>query len=485
MAGLTNVIEPSVIRSKFSRSISELYRKEVPLYADLLSIVSEVNTQELSKQPELEAQLRSTGELGRLSLERHGAIRLGTAKELRIMGRLFRVMNMHPVGYYDLSAAGVPVHATCFRPCEQVELSRNPFRMFTSVLRLELIPSDLRKLVERILSRRRIFSNKMLELIAKSEINQGLTASEADEYVVEAMKTFAWHSTAVVTLDEYELLKKQNPLLADVTGFRGTHINHLTPRTLNIDEVQISMNRFGIPAKDTVEGPPARNCPILLRQTSFKALEEKVKFRKHGMNFSPGSFVLIEDDMTEEADGIEGGHKARFGEIEQRGAALTPKGLEVYNSMLSQARRDGIDSRDAGYHQIFSKFPDTWKEIHDQELAWFFYKVAKIDGFEREICCGLSREDVRELLIGEGFISYEPLVYEDFLPVSAAGIFQSNLGVSSEEGVGNLEADSGDQQGFQNALGDLKILSQMELYEVAQRESLDRCLSHFGLDSNI
>ncbi|WP_349775529.1 2-oxoadipate dioxygenase/decarboxylase family protein [Ignatzschineria rhizosphaerae] len=30
-------------------------------------------------------------------------------------------------------------------------------------------------------------------------------------------------------------------------------------------------------------------------------------------------------------------------------------------------------------------------------------------------------------LVGEGALLYEPIVYESFLPTSAAGIFQSNL----------------------------------------------------------
>lgn len=38
------------------------------------------------------------------------------------------------------------------------------------------------------------------------------------------------------------------------------------------------MPQRGINPKAVVEGPPTRNCPILLRQTSFKALEEEVSF---------------------------------------------------------------------------------------------------------------------------------------------------------------------------------------------------------------
>ncbi len=46
---------------------------------------------------------------------------------------------MQPVGYYDLSPAGVPVHSTAFRATHEAALQASPFRVFTSLLRLELI----------------------------------------------------------------------------------------------------------------------------------------------------------------------------------------------------------------------------------------------------------------------------------------------------------------------------------------------------------
>lgn len=60
--------------------------------------------------------------------------------------------------------------------------------------------------------------------------------------------------------------------------FPGCHINHLTPRTLDIDRAQELMPKYGIEPKILIEGPPRRDVPILLRQTSFKALEEPVLF---------------------------------------------------------------------------------------------------------------------------------------------------------------------------------------------------------------
>lgn len=67
----------------------------------------------------------------------------------------------------------------------------------------------------------------------------------------------------------------------------------------------------GIDPKATIEGLARRDCPILLRQTSFKALEETIAF----------------------ADVAKGKHTVRFGEIEQRGIALTRKGRALYGCL--------------------------------------------------------------------------------------------------------------------------------------------------------
>ena len=156
------------IRTRFSRAMSEMYRKEVPQYGSLVELVADVNAQVLQANPALQAQMARTGEIDRLDVERHGAIRVGTAEELATLRRLFAVMGMEPVGYYDLSVAGVPVHSTAFRPVSDEALLANPFRVFTSLLRLELITDPaLREQASAILARRQIFTPKALELIAK------------------------------------------------------------------------------------------------------------------------------------------------------------------------------------------------------------------------------------------------------------------------------------------------------------------------------
>ncbi|RBC34164.1 DUF1338 domain-containing protein, partial [Xanthomonas oryzae pv. oryzae] len=186
---------------------------------------------------------------------------------------------MHPVGYYDLSVAGVPVHSTAFRPIDEAALSANPFRVFTSLLRLELIEdATLRAQAEQILQQRQIFTAGVLQLIERYEQQGGLDADQARQFVAEALETFRWHGDATVSLPTYRALSQAHKLIADVVSFHGPHINHLTPRTLDIDAAQEQMQRARIDAKAVIEGPPRRRVPILLRQTSFKALEEAVRF---------------------------------------------------------------------------------------------------------------------------------------------------------------------------------------------------------------
>ena len=103
----------------------------------------------------------------------------------------------------------------------------------------------------------------------------------AREFVQEALETFRWHRHATVDQETYHALQREHRLIADVVCFPGCHINHLTPRTLDIDRVQELMPKYGIEPKILIEGPPRREVPILLRQTSFKALEEPVLFAEN------------------------------------------------------------------------------------------------------------------------------------------------------------------------------------------------------------
>src|SRR5690606_20225641 len=129
-------------------------------------------------------------------------------------------------------------------------LALNPFRMFVSLLRLELIENAaLRNQASDILAGRRIFTDRALELLALAEQQGGLEQEQADEFVNEVLHTFRWHEESTVDAKTYEELLDAHRLIADVVCFKGPHVNHLTPRTLDIDAAQAEMIRRGIPAK--------------------------------------------------------------------------------------------------------------------------------------------------------------------------------------------------------------------------------------------
>ena len=153
------------LRRHFSAAMSDMYRHEVPQYGTLLGLVGEVNQHYLGNQSLPGATVNEELSVQRLSEERHGAIRLGTAAELAGIRRLLAVFGMYPVGYYDLSVAGIPVHSTAFRPIDSQALAVNPFRIFTSLLRIDLIADNqLRQQAEVVLSQRKIFSDELLNL---------------------------------------------------------------------------------------------------------------------------------------------------------------------------------------------------------------------------------------------------------------------------------------------------------------------------------
>lgn len=453
------------LRTRFTYALSEMYRAEVPLYGTLVDIVRYVDHSILAqagKNPE-DLPIRH-------DIERHGAIRLGTENELRVLKSLFGILGMCPVGYYDLHVVGLPLHGTAFRPVDELSLMKNPFRVFVTVLRKELVSEDIRSSAERILEKRNLFSPHLLEILHDAETGKAMTRQDADDVIVEALKIFKWHSISTVAFDEYQKLKEAHPTIADIACFPSAHINHLTPRTLDIDLVQEEMVRQDMPAKERIEGPPRRKCPILLRQTSFKALEERVQF------------------YGSDQASVDGTHTARFGEVEQRGAAVTCDGRHLYDRLLSVAMEEAAKNPvSCDFEKIlsksFSSFPDDWSDLRQQGLVYFRYQVTPKGRQYAHTQSGKLNARIQiEELISLGLIEVTPITYEDFLPFSAAGIFRSNLGTgpATPEAVVNKT----NRNGLEDALG-CKIKDEFELYQQLQNASVAECTGALGLDEII
>jgi uncharacterized glyoxalase superfamily metalloenzyme YdcJ len=113
--------------------------------------------------------------------------------------------------------------------------------------------------------------------------------------------------------------------------------------------------------------------------------------------------------------------------------ASTRTGRDLYDACLTQAEaavasNPGIARKDFAAHQTlyatpFASFPKTLRELAEQGLVYCRYSVTA-KGLAAK---GTLRTSDIQQLIRDGFVRYEGLRYEDFLPVSAAGIFASNL----------------------------------------------------------
>jgi len=406
------------LRAEFARRLSTMYGDEVPAYNTLVEVSTEVNEDFLKRKG---AEAERLGSISRVTAERHGAIRVGSPKEMAQVGRVFAAFGMHPVGFYDLrdaSKSSVPVVSTAFRPVNRDELAKNPFRVFTSMLAAEdprFFTKELQEQLREFFSARTLFPEELLELADKAAANAGLDETDGGRLLDLATAAFKL-SDDPVDHAWYKKLEAVSAVASDIGGVTSTHINHLTPRVLDIDDLYARMQARGITMIDEIQGPPRWDGPdILLRQTSFRALSEDRIFRFEDGTVGPGEL------------------RVRFGEVEQRGIALTPAGRDLYDRMVAETDRrlaagEGNGVRVDVARQVWEEnLPRTERELALKKLAYFTYIVDK-DALNSNYGGSLQGRSVSlDVLIENGVAVPEPIVYEDFLPRSAAGIFQSNL----------------------------------------------------------
>ncbi|OJZ64322.1 2-oxoadipate dioxygenase/decarboxylase [Mycolicibacterium diernhoferi] len=357
-------VPTSQLRAAFAAALSRMYGAEVPAYTTLVDVTSEVNRDT--------AHSDRLGSLQRVTAERHGAIRVGSVTELADVADLFAAFGMFGVGFYDLrdAASPVPVVSTAFRPIDADELEANPFRVFTSMLATDdarFFHPDLAARVRSFVGQRNLFDPALIAQ-ARRIATDGCPPDQADDFVRSATAAFAL-SREPIDKAWYDELAAVSAVAADIAGVRSTHINHLTPRVLDIDALYARMTARGVTMIDAIQGPPRTPCPaVLLRQTSFRALAEPRRFR------------------GPDGSGFDGTLRVRFGEVEARGVALTRAGRARYDAAMADR---------GNWHRYF---PGTDAEMAAQGLAYY-----------------RAGDPTR------------PVVYEDFLPASAAGIFRSNL----------------------------------------------------------
>jgi uncharacterized glyoxalase superfamily metalloenzyme YdcJ len=526
----TSFADQVQMQHRLFAELSRMFGQEVPLYDKSLLVNRACNKTVGSLLGQLHLGFTLSDEqLDKTSGERHGAIRIGKPAEYRWIARFFAAFAMAPHNYYDMTNVGAksqPIVATAFRSVLKPE-----HRVFTSLLMTDYFDPATRVRIEALLATREVFSERAKELVAKSEQQGGLGWDDANALIAEGVnRIFKWTGQAWDHQLYQDLCDAGFKIAADIACFESHHLNHLTPNTFCMDlytaamkfcmgemdeaafraraektlcrlvqagdrdylklhfkhltNAQLEIFQSGQTTakdindlvdkltrrlqepdlnlsklkhagfKDYTEGP-AEDTPVLLRQDAYKALTEPVKFRN-----ADGSMV----------DTV---HTARFGEIEQRFYATTPKGRALYDRCLAEAdaareKNPGLSKKDfAAYEELvakpFAPFPKKLPELLEQKLVFGRYVVTPKGLAEKS---GITTTDINEL-VQCGFVDYEGLRYEDFLPVSAAGIFASNL----------------NQYGTKSTAAQKPIYPQPLLEKILGKKIMDSNVTYAGLQA--
>ncbi len=491
-------LDPRNLQDRLFAALSTMFAAEVPLYGGALAVNDACNDTLLELlgmvQPGLDGGAVRGPAGRRLGAERHGAIRIGRGDEYRWVGRLFACFGMEPHGFYDMTSVGAkrqPIMATAFRSRHRPE-----HRMFCSLLVSDGFPAPLAARVRDALAGRDVFGDRARALVERCEADRGLREADGMALIGECVgRIFAWTGRGGPVELYRDLVAADLRIAADIACFPTHHLNHLACNSLAIDLFTAAMRlclaerdadwfrgratgvlssvaeqadddrvrlllpwapaalppaRGVAPAavaglverlvsrlgddthalhrlphagfKETTEGPPA-DVPVLLRQDSYRALTERVLFSDAGGETEIGS------------------HTARFGEVEQRGYACSVAGRRAYDAGLVAADAAGTDPGSGGAGAAFAGLGRTATELFTRGQILGRYQPSAAGLAARH--AGHPLPTPLPALLAAGFVTRQPLRYEDFLPVSAAGIFASNL---RQQGTGAMGAPAPPRQ---------------------------------------
>ena len=527
----TSFADPLEMQHVLFAELSRMFGKEVPLYDKSLAVNFRCN--------QAIVHLLSSGfsgftvsdeELLATSRERHGAIRIGREDEFRWITRYFACFGMEPHNYYDMTKIGEksqPVTATAFRSTIDPEN-----RVFASLLRTSYFDPVIAERIDHLLSSRQVFSDRARSLVELCEQQGGLALDDAKLLIQEGTeRIFKWTGEARGRDLYEELCAEGFKIAADIACFSSHHLNHLTPNTLCIDlysnamkwrmgtfdrseflkraehilafldemvdtdwlllhfrhlghEDVASFDRAPVSSsarheiistlvssldiedldltrlphngyKDRTEGPDP-GTQVLLRQDAYRSLTEPIRF-------------------VDETPPFESSHTARFGEIEERFYAVTPKGRALYDECLA-ARTSDSHSESSDAAKSFERFPRTLPELFESGLVHAIFEPSKASLAGQ---VDIATADIIQLM-KEGVLDCRGMRYEDFLPISAAGIFASNLDQYGTDSTAD-HRPSYPRREFEEIVG-CSIKDTVDVYRALQSRSILDSLASLKID---
>lgn len=486
-------------------------------------------------------------QLDKTSGERHGAIRIGKAEEYRWVAGYFAAFALEPHNFYDMTNVGSksqPIVATAFRSSINPEHRVFTSLLMTDYFdpqtreRIEALLATRQVFSER--AKELILKNQNQSGLdwndANELIHEGVTrifkwTGRARDYqLYQDLCKAGFKIAADIACFEYHHLNHLTPNTFWMDLYTGAmkfclgemnaethrtrarqalerlqafadrdymklHFKHLSTReidgyahcklpvdfisqladklTARLQEPDLQLSKLNHAGyKDFTEGPP-ENTPILLRQDAYKALTEPVVFQQP------------------DGSSVQSSHTARFGEIEQRFYATTPAGRKLYDECLAAAEatrarnpnliKQDYDTYRKEYADCFAAFPKALPELLEKKLVYGRFSATPA-GLAAKTAGGIQTSDLNEL-IRLGYVQADGLRYEDFLPVSAAGIFASNLGQYGTKSTASTRRVY-TRETLEEIMG-RKIIEADDIYSRLQTESIRETYDQLGLASKM
>ena len=153
--------------------------------------------------------------------------------------------------------------------------------------------------------------------------------------------------------------------------------------------------------------------------------------------------------------------------------ALTPEGRLMYDNLTE--------------NKNYGDFPKTHIELFEKSLAYYQYSLAKngknLPEIKKLINNSQNQQQVLVNLVKAGYVELIPVTYEDFLPKSAGGIFESNLSSQTSIRKGNIDKNSqSNKEKFENILG-RKVMDSYEIYSTIEQKSKEKLFDELKINS--
>lgn len=431
-------VESDEIRLKYVQMISDLFHSRYSVYGVVFDIVRDVNNMALIQNASLYDEMVKKGQKQTFSQELSAHYILFNPGDLGIIRRIFAVMGLYPVGFYNLDLNGKSLASTLFKPLNKIALKQQPFRITVSLANQSF---DNECEQHNVPKNRLDLSEKFLGLLQKFEKYSALNELDVHYFIQELQENL--HKP------DYDMqCCEQRPFRSSMNQIRESiMIRSTSLACLNLPKVIEELKHFDLYAIDDLDGPSDRKHPLLFNKMNINLRSKHPDHQKSDSDNQNIPVFTIQ--------------------LEQRGLALTAKGHQFFKSILSNLKsrleprtRLSLVQKRKLMNQVFKRFPDSSYSLYRKGLAYFTFSVnPEIEIIDDRYW---TEEDLPRLIRSKRIL-LTPLIFEDIY---------SSYSVHASSSFDFVE----EKKSFEAYLGTC-IHDEMRYYVLCQEQSLQTCLA--------